>query len=151
MRQAGQPVLTHVAPGPKNPLGAFWIGLDRPGYGIHGTNAPASIYRFQTHGCIRLHPEDVAALFQTVPVGAAGEIVYETVLLAQMSDGRIWLEAHPDVYRRARDPLLVVRELASQDELEGDIDWQVVGDALRAKRGTPVDVTRAGMPAKRPR
>jgi L,D-transpeptidase ErfK/SrfK len=147
MRQAGKPVLTRVAPGPQNPLGAFWIGLDRPGYGIHGTNAPASIYRFQTHGCIRLHPDDVTQLFQAVAVGDGGEIVYEPVLLTQMSDGRIWLEAHPDVYRRGRDPLLVTRELARRDELEGDIDWLVVRDVLRAKRGTPVDVTRTAAPA----
>ena len=53
MQRSGHAVLTRVAPGPDNPLGAFWIGLDRPGFGIHGTNAPASIYRFQTHGCIR--------------------------------------------------------------------------------------------------
>lgn len=148
MRRAGKPVLTHVAPGPANPLGAFWIGLDRPGYGIHGTNAPASLYRFQTHGCIRLHPDDVALLFRAVAVGAAGEIVYEPLRLVQMRDGRIWLEAHPDVYRRARDPLLVVRELASQDELESEIDWLMVREVLRAKRGTPVDVTRSIPPAQ---
>ena len=146
LRQAGKPVLTHVAPGPDNPLGAFWIGLDRPGYGIHGTNAPASIYRFQTHGCIRLHPDDVALLFRAVALGATGEIVYEPLLLVQMRDGRIWLEAHPDVYRRARDPLLVVRELASQDELESEIDWLMVREVVRAKRGTPVDVTRSTAP-----
>jgi L,D-transpeptidase ErfK/SrfK len=143
LRLAGKPVLTHVKPGRDNPLGAFWIGLDRPGYGIHGTNAPASIYRFQTHGCIRLHPDDVASLFHAVTVGVAGEIVYEPVLLVQMRDGRIWLEAHGDVYRRVRDPLRLARELASQDELEGEIDWQAVRDTLRAKRGIPVDVTRS--------
>ena len=149
MRRTGKPVLTRVMPGPTNPLGAFWIGLDRPGYGIHGTNAPASIYRFQTHGCIRLHPNDVTRLFHEVAVGAAGEIVYEPLLLVQMRDGRIWLGAHPDVYRRARDPLVVARQLASQDELEGEIDWLAVREVLRAKRGTPVDVTWSAAPARR--
>jgi L,D-transpeptidase ErfK/SrfK len=147
LRQAGKPVLTHVAPGPTNPLGAFWIGLDRPGYGIHGTNAPASIYRFQTHGCIRLHPDDVARLFSGVAVGEAGEILYEPILLAQMSDGRIWLESHADIYRRARDPLQVARQLAMQSELEDEIDWDAARDVLRAKRGTPVDITRPAVSA----
>ena len=82
-------------------------------------------------------------------VGAAGEIVYEPLLLVQMRDGRIWLEAHPDVYRRARDPLVVARQLASQDELEGEIDWLAVREVLRAKRGTPVDVTWSAAPARR--
>lgn len=141
MGRDGKPVLTRVAPGPNNPLGAFWIGLDRPGYGIHGTNAPASIYRFQTHGCIRLHPDDVATVFHALGRGSAGESVYEPILLAQAGDGRIWLEAHPDVYRRAREPLLVAHELAAQAEIDGDIDWEAVRAVLRSKRGTPVDVT----------
>ena len=76
MRRSGQPVIQRVRPGPTNPLGKFWIGLDRPGFGIHGTNAPSSIYQFQTHGCIRLHPDDIADLFARVAIGMPGEIVY---------------------------------------------------------------------------
>lgn len=142
MRRGGKTVLTHVAPGPSNPLGAFWIGLDRPGYGIHGTNAPASIYHFQTHGCIRVHPDDIARLFVAVAVGTPGEIIYEPILLARAADGRIWLEAHPDIYRRTPDALAIVRDRASQEELEGEIDWQAVRAVLRDRQGTPVDVTR---------
>jgi L,D-transpeptidase ErfK/SrfK len=141
MRRAGKPVLTRVAPGPDNPLGALWIGLDRPGYGIHGTNAPASIYHFQTHGCIRLHPDDIAGLFALVNVGTPGEIVYEPLLLSRDAEGRIWLEAHQDIYRRVRDPLAAVRELASHEELEGEMDWAAVRAVLRARQGTPIDVS----------
>jgi L,D-transpeptidase ErfK/SrfK len=141
MRRSGMPVLTRVPPGPANPLGRFWIGLDRPGYGIHGTNAPASIYRFQTHGCIRLHPADVARLFPAITIGTSGQIVYEPILLTRAPDATIWLEAHPDVYRRVRDALAAVRELASREEVEADIDWQVVGKVLHMRHGTPVDVT----------
>ncbi|HYN10917.1 MAG TPA: L,D-transpeptidase family protein [Vicinamibacterales bacterium] len=144
LRRSGKPVVTHVAPGPNNPLGAFWIGLDRPGYGIHGTNAPASIYHFQTHGCIRLHPDDVALLFRAVAVGTTGEIVYQPILLARSDDGTIWLEAHPDVYRRSPDALATVRELAGQEEFEADMDWQIVRSVLRARQGAPIDVTLRG-------
>jgi len=59
-RREGHELPPHVPPGPDNPLGAFWLGLDAGGVGIHGTNAPTSIYRFATHGCIRLHPDDIA-------------------------------------------------------------------------------------------
>jgi L,D-transpeptidase ErfK/SrfK len=142
MRRSGKPVVTRVLPGAENPLGAYWIGLDRPAFGIHGTNAPASIYRFQTHGCIRLHPDDIEQLFRTVRVGTPGEILYQPVLLAQDGDGTIWLEAHPDIYRRATDGLEAVRKLASHDELEGQIDWVGVRFVLRARDGTPIDVTR---------
>ena len=44
MRRAGKRVLTRVPPGPSNPLGKYWLGLSLDSVGIHGTNAPLSIY-----------------------------------------------------------------------------------------------------------
>jgi lipoprotein-anchoring transpeptidase ErfK/SrfK len=58
-----------VAPGPRNPLGNRWMGLDRKGYGIHGTNAPQSIGRSASHGCIRMAKRDLEELFTMVKVG----------------------------------------------------------------------------------
>jgi L,D-transpeptidase ErfK/SrfK len=46
--RAGKVVTKTVPPGPNNPLGGYWIGLSFPSYGIHGTNAPLSIYDFQS-------------------------------------------------------------------------------------------------------
>ncbi len=43
-----------IPPGPNNPVGVAWIGLDRPGYGIHGTPAPEQVGRTESHGCFRL-------------------------------------------------------------------------------------------------
>ncbi|HWD19804.1 MAG TPA: L,D-transpeptidase [Verrucomicrobiae bacterium] len=43
-----------IPPGPRNPVGVAWIGLDRPGYGIHGTPAPERVGRTESHGCFRL-------------------------------------------------------------------------------------------------
>jgi lipoprotein-anchoring transpeptidase ErfK/SrfK len=43
-----------LPPGPRNPVGVAWIGLDRPGYGIHGTPAPEKVGRTESHGCFRL-------------------------------------------------------------------------------------------------
>ncbi|MDX2016484.1 MAG: L,D-transpeptidase [Planctomycetota bacterium] len=42
-----------IAPGPRNPVGSAWIGLDRPGYGIHGTVRPEDIGKTGSHGCFR--------------------------------------------------------------------------------------------------
>jgi len=39
------------------------------GYGIHGTNAPETIGRSVSHGCVRLRNEDIEKLFEMVPVG----------------------------------------------------------------------------------
>ncbi|GFN34130.1 L,D-transpeptidase [Paenibacillus xylaniclasticus] len=54
---------------PGGPFGAFWMGLSRPHYGIHGTNNPASIGRMVSHGCIRMYNQDVLSLSRLVPVG----------------------------------------------------------------------------------
>jgi lipoprotein-anchoring transpeptidase ErfK/SrfK len=43
-----------LPPGPNNPVGTAWIGLDRPGYGIHGTPKPEEVGRTESHGCFRL-------------------------------------------------------------------------------------------------
>jgi lipoprotein-anchoring transpeptidase ErfK/SrfK len=58
-----------VPPGKSNPLGTRWMGLSRKGYGIHGTNRPASIGHNASHGCIRMRNHDVEQLFGMVSVG----------------------------------------------------------------------------------
>jgi lipoprotein-anchoring transpeptidase ErfK/SrfK len=61
-----------IAPGPNNPVGAAWIDLSKPHYGIHGTPVPAAIGKSQSHGCVRLSNWDVlavaAAVDASVPV-----------------------------------------------------------------------------------
>lgn len=141
MRRSGQPVLQHVPPGATNPLGTYWIGLDRPGFGIHGTNAPASIYQFQTHGCIRLHPDDVADLFGRVAVGMPGEITYAPVLLAVTVSGSVLIEVHPDVYQRSGDLRHHARQLAEGLGLTSLIDWTRADTAIDQRDGVVTDIT----------
>ena len=50
------------------------MGLDTKGYGIHGTNAPSSIGKAASHGCIRMAKRDLEELFSMVKVGDAVEI-----------------------------------------------------------------------------
>ena len=61
--------LKPVPPGPSNPLGTRWMGLDAPGVGIHGTDAPTSIGYSASHGCIRMQVPDAEWLFEHVHVG----------------------------------------------------------------------------------
>jgi lipoprotein-anchoring transpeptidase ErfK/SrfK len=61
--------LKPVPPGPNNPLGTRWMGLDAPGVGIHGTDEPASIGYSASHGCIRMQVPDAEWLFDHVEVG----------------------------------------------------------------------------------
>ena len=65
---------TVVAAGPDNPIGSRWLGLDRKGFGIHGTNEPRSIGKAASHGCIRLRNRDVEQFFAMVRVGDAVHI-----------------------------------------------------------------------------
>ncbi len=60
-----------VIPGgsPQNPMGAAVLGLDHGNYAIHGTNDPSSIGGYVSHGCIRMHNEDVLDLYRRVPMG----------------------------------------------------------------------------------
>jgi hypothetical protein len=64
-------------PGPSNPLGSRWLGLSIKGYGIHGTNAPKSIGKKASHGCIRMRNSDVEELFELVKTGDVVEIYGE--------------------------------------------------------------------------
>ncbi len=66
-----------VGPGKANPLGTRWLGLSIKGYGIHGTNAPASIGHNASHGCVRLRNRDVEELFGMVGVGDQVELYAE--------------------------------------------------------------------------
>ena len=65
---------TVIPTGKDNPVGTRWIGLSLKGYGIHGTNAPRSIGRAASHGCIRLRNRDMERLFTMLRVGDTVQI-----------------------------------------------------------------------------
>jgi L,D-transpeptidase ErfK/SrfK len=131
-----------VPPGPANPLGAYWLGLSLGSVGIHGTNTPSSIYQAVTHGCIRLHPDDIAALFAETDVGNAGEIVYEPLLLANVG-GVVFLEVHRDVYARGpREALGAAGALARELGLADRIDWDRAAVVIAQREGIARDVSR---------
>jgi lipoprotein-anchoring transpeptidase ErfK/SrfK len=58
-----------IPPGPNNPVGTAWIGLDRPGYGIHGTPHPEDVGRTESSGCFRLANWNAELLLPLVWVG----------------------------------------------------------------------------------
>lgn len=148
MRREGRPVLTRVEPGPDNPLGRHWIGLSMPAIGIHGTNAPSSIYALRSHGCIRMHPDDVAALFERVAVGTPGRIVYRPALLAALPDGRVFVEVNRDEYRLGPEPVAALRALAESRGLAERIDWQRVAAVAAAREGIAREVTLQPLAAR---
>ncbi len=59
-----------IPPGPNNPVGILWAGLNKSGIGLHGTNSPETIGRSRSAGCIRLSNWNAALLPTLVRPGA---------------------------------------------------------------------------------
>jgi L,D-transpeptidase ErfK/SrfK len=85
-----------VGPGPHNEMGhrALYLGWDE--YAIHGTNRPDSIGRRDSHGCIRMYPEDIETLFGLVAVGTPVMVVNQPAKVGWLA-GELYLQVHPAV------------------------------------------------------
>lgn len=141
----GKPLPAVVPAGPDNPLGrhVLKLGIDG-GYFIHGTSQMYGIGMPVTHGCVRLYPEHVEALFKQVPVGTPVRIVNQPYKTA-WRDGVLWVEAHPDV---ADDdpPDFAGLEAALRQALRRNpgypVDWPAVQAIALHPRGVPLPVPR---------
>ena len=91
--ELGDPLPSVVPPGPDNPLGHRVLKLDIPGYLIHGTNAPYGVGMRVSHGCVRLYPENIEALYTLVDIGEAVVIVNEPYQFGHL-EGSLYFEAH---------------------------------------------------------
>jgi L,D-transpeptidase ErfK/SrfK len=144
-RRLGEPPLPAVVPpGRDNPLGAHAMRLSIPGgaYLIHGTNNPDAVGMAVTHGCLRMYPEDIATLFERVPVGTKVTLIDEPVKMTKI-DGEVWLEVHPPIDDQGRAvavslDLFEARLDALLGESEVVINWDIALEALRDARGIPV-------------
>ena len=140
----GDPLPSIVPPGPDNPLGKFALRLSMPGYLIHGTNKPAGVGMRVSHGCIRLYPEDIEALYDRIGVGTDVTIVDQPVL-AGWRDGELYLEVHPQLAEDARVPLELARAaietaLAGRALADSVVDWERVASIVTESRGMPFPV-----------
>jgi L,D-transpeptidase ErfK/SrfK len=139
----GDPLPKVVPPGPKNPLGDYKIRLavGDGTYEIHGTNNPLAVGMAVTHGCIRMYPEDVAALFPLVPVGTKVWLINDPVKVTFV-DGDLLLEAHPPVDSEGQSVAPNLEQLSRQlDRALGSttaaIHWDFAREALQAATGMP--------------
>ncbi len=140
MKEKGQVVRDRVPAGPNNPLGKYWLQLSAPGYGIHGTNAPWTVGRFSTHGCVRLRARDIEWLYKNVPDGTTVDIVDEPLKIARLHD-RILLEAHAGSRKRGAPSLDTIMERLRASEIGALIDHDEAQRAVRDALGVAVDVT----------
>jgi L,D-transpeptidase ErfK/SrfK len=133
-----------IRSGPDNPLGLFAMRLAiHPGdYLIHGTNNPLAVGMAVTHGCIRMYPEDVAAIFPTVPVGTKVYLINVPLKVAFV-DGDLLLEAHPPVDAQGQSVAPVLGEFEDLlNQALGNtttaVNWEIAVDTLRKADGIPV-------------
>jgi L,D-transpeptidase ErfK/SrfK len=136
---------TMIPPGPDNPLGDYIMKFSAGAYGIHGTNKPWGVGRLVSHGCIRLYPEHIKILFPQVPVGTKLEIIYEPVKLGQR-DGQVFVEAHPDVYKKVPDYTRYALDKLEKSPLVSMVDRNRYLEAVELQNGVPTNVTRLSNP-----
>lgn len=144
----GRTVPDVVPPGPDNPLGSHVLRLGLPSYLIHGTNNPWGIGMRVTHGCVRMYPEDIASLFERVPVRTKVRIINEPYKVGWLA-GTLFIEAHPmleehraeveDALRPAVEKVAAV--LASNAHR---VDYQLIKQAIGSPHGLPAPISRSG-------
>jgi L,D-transpeptidase ErfK/SrfK len=136
-----------VPPGPKNPLGAYALRLGIPtgAYLIHGTNLPVGVGMQITHGCIRLYPEDIEALFAKVPVGMEVRLVNQRIKTGWV-DGALYLEVHHPL--EATDPkdvedltALTRAIVAATANRRVIVDWDTAERVFNEARGEPTRIS----------
>jgi len=142
-----------VPPGPDNPLGVFAMNLGWPSYLMHGTNKPAGVGMRASHGCIRLYPEDIATIFETIPVGTKVTVVNQP-LVYRTQDGVLYVqsypphEEHPDAKQAAagqRFNKKLQDKMFQRAKQDGEVvDWALTEQIVNGARGVAVPVSGSG-------
>jgi L,D-transpeptidase ErfK/SrfK len=141
----GDPLPEVVPPGIHNPLGAYALYLNLPGdYRIHGTDIDKifGIGMQITHGCVRMYPEDIEALYNSVPVGTPVYIVKQPVKVGWLNN-TLYIEAHPDLEgeEKTQDQRYAIALDLIQKANNGvipDFDQVALNKAVKDLDGTPV-------------
>lgn len=166
--EEGDPLPARVPPGPDNPLGAHAMNLGWTSYLIHGTNKPAGVGLRASHGCIRMYPEDIAAVFDRIPVGTKVTVVNQPLLYRWQGDS-LYVQAYPtheevDSRGRSKTRGNSTAEDAGEEEAPppeltdairngmwqqvkphgGAIDWPLTEQVASAAQGVAVPVSRRG-------
>ena len=146
-----------VPPGPDNPLGRHMMRLGWPSYLIHGTNKPPGVGMRSSHGCIRLYPEDIEGLYESIPIGTRVTVVNQPYLLGwrggqlmvqayepQDDDKRDWSNVPKALRKNAVKPRATLwKKVAAQSNA---IDWEAVAQAAAKPRGIALAVGPGASP-----
>jgi L,D-transpeptidase ErfK/SrfK len=146
----GDKLPAQVPPGPNNPLGQYRLRLGWPTYLIHGTNKPYGVGMRVSHGCMHLYPEDIAALFDLIPVGTKVTIVNEPYLFGS-KDGMFYMQAYAVMEDDSRDwtkkrERLLSRLLSPKmrKEISDQNEWPLIKALAQAPRAVPAPLADSG-------
>jgi L,D-transpeptidase ErfK/SrfK len=146
------PVPAVVGPGPDNPLGKFKFNLGWPSYLMHGTNKPYGVGLRSSHGCIRLYPEDIAVLFDAIPIGTPVHVVNQPFLFG-WADGQLQMQAYTVLEddKRWKVPsqqkfaaALSARLKKQLDASAQTVDWTAALALAKEPRGVVVAISGDG-------
>jgi L,D-transpeptidase ErfK/SrfK/L,D-transpeptidase YcfS len=136
-----------VPAGPDNPMGLFAMRLSAGTgqYLIHGTNANFGIGMRVSSGCIRLRPDDIEALFNSVPKGTRVQIVNQPIKFDVEPDGKRYIEVHQPLSHTEKDdpqtkPILLTAAMKKFIKSD-DTNAEIVKEAIRRRSGMPVVVS----------
>lgn len=143
----GDPLPAKVPAGPDNPLGKFALNLGWPSYLIHGTNQPYGVGIRASHGCIRMYPEDIAALYDDIPVGTKVTVVNQPMLYGRRGE-QIYLQSFPifDDYPKPKQVASKGNLLVKKDTADKKSAAAKKGAAGKSQGGAAVSANKE--PAK---
>lgn len=101
-----------IKEGENSPLGTRWMGFksDTKGeFGIHGTYNKASIGKFCSHGCVRMHIKDSEDLFSQIKLGTEVIITYKTSKTFYTGNKK-YIQQSPDGYNKGNSNENIVLE-----------------------------------------
>jgi L,D-transpeptidase ErfK/SrfK len=151
MRRENPLLPAEVPAGPDNPLGAYALYLGWPEYRIHSTDKPYSIGRRASSGCIRMYPDEAEEGFKIFPTGIQVTVVNQSVKVGWIED-KLFLEATPTMeqadtmevdgglpgYVFPEEDMGII--VASAGAYAKDLDWQLIRQIIRERRGYPVEI-----------
>jgi L,D-transpeptidase ErfK/SrfK len=151
---AGDPLPRVVPPGPDNPLGTHMMTLGWPSYLIHGTNKPYGVGMRSSHGCMRFYPEDIADLYDQIPIGTKVTVVNQPFVFGWHQDS-LYVQAFPVLeddkreHPKGADALLnagISGQMWQKVQQRGaSIDLELVNQLAGNPRGVAVPVSKRGL------
>jgi L,D-transpeptidase ErfK/SrfK len=147
--ERGEELEKVIGPGPDNPLGKFAFYLQWPSYLIHGTNKPAGVGLRSSHGCIRLYPEDIAQLYESVPIGTQVRVVNQPFVFG-WHEGNLYMQPYDVLeddarnWKKPRARLSKAINASQQKQLKAhgeEVNWDLVATLSKDPRGLAIPVS----------